>query len=101
MTPIEIFAVVLMVGLVVWGIYRLIIWAAGKAIDGLSEMTVFDDRMRYQPRASTDPEPSNGQALLCVVFVAAAIVALALLWCGFADEMVRCMAAHVVAMHPR
>lgn len=42
--------------------------------------------MRHQPRASTEPEPSDRQSLMCIAIAAGLLV---LLWFGPWDSAVR------------
>ena len=101
MTPTEIALVVILTLAVSLALYAAMKRAASSLLDGLSADAGLDAEPCHQPRASTNREPSDVEALCCVVFLIFAIAALGLLWCGFADGMVRWMAAHVVAMHPR
>jgi hypothetical protein len=95
MTTIEIIAVVALVIAVITCLCLAMYRAADRTITALSADASLDPEP-HQPRASTEPEPGSVELLLCAAFLIFAIAALGLLWCGFADGMVRWL-VHVLA----
>lgn len=88
MTPAAILAVTIAAGLALFGIFNLVMWLADRVIDTLTDMTRYEDCVRYHPRCSTLPEPTDRHALL-IACLLLAVVALGLLWGGYWDSAVR------------
>lgn len=101
MTPIEILAVVILTAVVCWSLYSLMMRGAAKVLECLSADAGLDAEPSRQARCSTLPEPSNVELLFCLTFIVFCVAALGLLWCGFADGMVRWMIERAAAMKAR
>lgn len=52
-------------------------------------------RIVRQPRASTETEPSEAEALLSIALIVLAAFALGWLWFGNSGEFVRCVLAYL------
>jgi hypothetical protein len=78
MTTTEISLLVLLTAAVIICLCRAMYRAASTILTALSAETALDPV--HQPRASTEPEPSDRQSLMCIAIAAGLLV---LLWFGW------------------
>jgi hypothetical protein len=81
--------------------YKLLMWLASRAIDGLNVMGPRERRARprhiYQERCSTMPEPSRFElvAIIFAIGIAGVVALLSATWLG--QEFVECLARAIAA----